>query len=91
MQSKTAQSPELISIVRENAKFAAVAGINAHLREIPRCPGDFRVVVTFHHDDDSLSEAVLTPIEAARLVSEILRTIDQGNGGCAQSASQCDA
>ena len=56
-----------------------VSGINAHLRLIPRDPGDYRVVVTFHHANGSLCEAELKPVEAAGLMSEIARVIDQGN------------
>lgn len=57
-----------------------VSGINAHLRLIPSDLGDFRVVVTFHHTNGSLCEAELKPVEAAGLMSEIARVIDQGNG-----------
>lgn len=58
-----------------------VSGVNAHLRLFPRNPGDFRVVVTFHRADGSICEAELTPLDAASLMSEIARTIDQGNSG----------
>ncbi|PIX63930.1 MAG: hypothetical protein COZ43_13055 [Sphingomonadales bacterium CG_4_10_14_3_um_filter_58_15] len=56
-----------------------VSGVNAHLRLIPRDPGAFRVVVTFHQGDGSLCEAELQPVEAAGLMSEIAHVIDQGN------------
>lgn len=56
-----------------------VSGINAHLRLIPCDPGDYRVVVTFHHANGSLGEAELEPVEAAGLMSAIARVIDQGN------------
>lgn len=56
-----------------------VSGVNAHLRLIPRGPGGFRVVVTFHHADGSLCEAELTPVEAVGLMAEISRVIDQGD------------
>ncbi len=56
-----------------------VSGVNAHLRLIPRNPGDFRVVVTFHRADGSLCEAELRPVEAAGLMSEIARIVDQGS------------
>lgn len=62
-----------------NTTRSPVNGVNAHLRQFPRDPGDFRVVVTFHREDGSLCEAELKPIEAATLMSEIARVIDHGN------------
>lgn len=62
-----------------SATRSPITGVNAHLRLIPRDPGDFRVVVTFHHANGSLCEAELKPVEAAGLMSEIARVIDQGN------------
>ncbi len=72
-----------------------VSGVNAHLRLIPRDRSDFRVVVTFHRADGSLCEAELKPVEAAGLMSEIARVIDQGNGreqrqGTAPDTGACD-
>lgn len=61
----------------EGVRRFPVSGVNAHLR-IPRKPADFRVVVTFHHADGTLCEAELTPNEAAELMAQIGRTIDQG-------------
>ena len=55
-----------------------VSGVNAHLR-IPRDPGDFRVVVTFHHADGLLCEAELKPVDAIGLMAEIGHVVDQGN------------
>lgn len=46
---------------------------------LPREPGEFRVVVTFHHGDGALCQAELRPAEASELVAEIARAIDQGN------------
>lgn len=57
-----------------------VTGVNAHLRFFPSAPEEFRVVVTFHRSDGSLCEALLSPLEAAGLMAEIVRAIDQGNG-----------
>jgi hypothetical protein len=62
-----------------SATRSPVSGVHAHLRLIPRDPGDFRVVVTFHYADGSLCEAELKPVESAGLMSEIAHVIDQGN------------
>jgi hypothetical protein len=64
-----------------------VDGVNAHLRLIPSDPGEFRVVVTFHDADGLLCEAELKPIEAAGLMSEIVRVIDKGNNAASQLTS----
>src|SRR3546814_6229814 len=73
-------------VVCATTRRASVSGVNAHLLELPREPRDFRVVVTFHHEDGSLCEAELAPAEAARLMSEILGVINQGNGRCSATA-----
>ena len=78
-----------------SAARSPVSGVNAHLRMIPRDPSDFRVVVTFHRADGSLCEAELKPVEAAGLMSEIARVIDQGNGrerrkGAGHEVGACD-
>lgn len=86
MQFKDAMSPGSKPIVCATTKRASVSGVNAHLRVIPREPRDFRVVVTFHHEDGSLCEAELAPAEAARLMSEILGAINHGNGRCSAMA-----
>lgn len=74
-----------------SAARSPVSGVNAHLRLIPRDPGDFRVVVTFHHADGSLCEAELRPVEAAGLMSEIACVIDQGNERERQKRTTPDA
>ena len=77
-----------------SATRSRVSGVNAHLRQFPRDPSDFQVVVTFHRVDGSLCEAELKPFEAAGLMSEIARVIDQGNrerqNGAAPDAGACD-
>lgn len=62
----------------EGISRSLISGVNAHLR-IPRDPADFRVVLTFHHTDGTLCEAELMPNEAAGLMAEIGRAIDQGS------------
>ena len=56
-----------------------LSSVNAHLRLIPRDLNSFRVVVTLLRTDGSMCEAELNPVEAAGLMSEIARVIDQGN------------
>ena len=80
MQLRDAIIPGSKTTVCVTARRSRVTGVNAHLRVIPREPQDFRVVVTFHQADGSLCEAELAPTEAARLMSEILGIINQGNG-----------
>lgn len=46
---------------------------------MPRTPGDFRVVLTFHHADGKLCEAALTPLEASMLVSEVAHVLEEGD------------
>lgn len=72
-------SGEGSSIGGARATRLPVSGVNANLRLIPCDPGGYRVVVTFHHADGSLCEAELKPFDAAGLMSEIARVIDQGN------------
>lgn len=79
MAYREAGSGEGSPIGDASATRLPVSGINAHLRLIPRDKGDYRVVVTFHHANGSLCEAELKPVEAAGLMSEIARVIDQGN------------
>lgn len=56
-----------------------VSGVNAHLRTIPQTPGEFRIVLTFHHADGKLCEAALTPLEASMLVSEVAHVLEEGD------------
>src|SRR3546814_12347222 len=86
MQFKDAMNQGSNPVVCATTRRASVSGVNAHLLELPREPRDFRVVVTFHHEDGSLCEAELAPAEAARLMSEILGVINQGNGRCSATA-----
>ena len=58
---------------------SSVNGVNTHLRLIPQAPGDFRVVLTFHHTDGKLCEAALTPPEASMLVSEVAHVLEEGD------------
>jgi hypothetical protein len=58
---------------------APVNAFNAHLRVMHQASGEFRIVLTFHHSDGQLCEAVLTPLEASVLVSEIADVLEDGD------------
>ena len=78
------------NLARSSCPAAPVSGFNAHLRLTPRSPGEYRVVLTFHHSDGQLGEAALTPLEASMLLSEIAHVLEVGDRGASRSKSESD-
>lgn len=70
---------EEVAAVGAQSPRSPVSGGHGHLRTIPQAPGDFRVVLTFHHADGKLCEAVLSPLEASMIVSEVAHVLEEGD------------
>lgn len=68
-----------------------MSDFNAHLRLMPHSPGEYRVVLTFHHGDGQLCEAALTPLEASMLLSEIAHVLEEGDRRATRSEAGPDA
>ena len=62
------------------------ARVSADLRLTPQAPDQYQVVLTFRHSDGQLYEAVLTPLAASVLASEIADALHEGD----RSASRPD-
>jgi hypothetical protein len=73
------------SIARSARSRVQVGGVNAHLRVMPQAPGEYRVVLTFHYNDGQLCEAVLIPLEASALASEIAQVLEDGERSASRS------
>jgi hypothetical protein len=70
---------------QDAARSSCARALNAHLRLLPGTPGEYRVVLTFHHGDGQLCEAALTPIEACVFVSEIANVLEDGDRRASRS------
>jgi hypothetical protein len=74
-------------LARSSCPAAPASGFNANLRLTPQSPGEYRVVLTFHHCDGQLGEAAHSP---ESLLSEIAHVHEAGDRRASRSKSESD-